>query len=324
MIKLDKKDRKILYQLDMDCRQSSNQIGRKVGLPRSVVNYRIARLNEQGVTRNFYTLIDPMALGFIPIRIHIKFQYATTETIKEIIDYFVQIKHTTLVGMAEGFFNLSVVMDVRDIHDFYDAWQDAKERYGHYFQNHTLSFFVSEMRFNQSYLLEDEAKKHHREIFAFVGKRKVAEIDNMDVEILRAISSNATIALVELSKKLEISAVAISYRLKKLIENGVILGYKIDIDANKIGYQKVKVYVNLRDFGNRNQIIHFIKYNHNLINIDTNTGESDIEFDFVIEEVDWIREIMGDLIDRFPNSIKNYDIISNIRLYKYVYFPEYL
>jgi len=323
MIKLDKKDRKILYQLDLDCRQSSNQIGRKVGLPRSVVNYRIARLNEQGITRNYYTLIDPMALGFIPIRIHIKFQYATTNIIKEIIDYFVQIKHTTLVGLAEGFFNLSVVMDVQDIHDFYDTWQDAKKRYGNYFQNYTLSFFVSEMRFNQSYLLQDEAKKEMRETFAFIGKRNVAEIDTIDIEILKAISSNAIMSLVELSKKMDMSSVAIRYRLKKLVEKGVILGYKIDIDASKIGYHKVKVYVNLRDFSNRNQIIQFIKYNHNIINIDTNTGESDIEFDFVVEDGNKIRKIMSDLIDRFPNSIKNYDMITHIQLFKYVYFPEF-
>jgi len=322
MIKLDKKDRKILYQLDIDSRQSANQIGRKVGLPRSVVNYRLARLKEQGVITNFYTLIDSMALGFMPIRLHIKFQYATSEIVSEIIDYFSQIKHTTLVGLAEGFFNLSVVMDVRDIHDFYDVWQDAKKRYGYYFQNHTLSFFVSEMRFNQSYLLMDEARKHHRETFSFVGKRRISKLDSGDITILRLISSNASIPLVDLSKELGISSVAIRYRLKKLIDNGVILGYKVNIDVGKIGYQKVKVYVYLKDFSNRTKIINHIKYDHNLINIDTNSGESDIELEFVVENVEMIRKSMRGLIDAFPNAIKNYDIVTHIQLYKYVYFPE--
>ncbi|MFH1013393.1 MAG: Lrp/AsnC family transcriptional regulator [Thermoplasmatota archaeon] len=323
MIKLDKKDRKILYQLDIDSRQSANQIGRKVGLPRSVVTYRLARLQEHGVTTNFYTLIDSMALGFIPIRIHIKFQYVTTEIVQEIIHYFSQVRHTTLVGLAEGFFNLSVVMDVRDIHDFYDAWQEAKKRYGFYFQNHTLSFFVSEMRFNQSYLLMDEAKKHHRETFSFIGKRSIGELDSIDAKILRAISCNATIKLVELSKELDISSVAIQYRMKKLIDNGVILGYKVNIDVTKIGYQKVKVYVYLKDFSNRAKIIEYIKYDHNLINIDTNTGESDLELEYVVENVEMLRSKMKDLIDTLPNVIKNYDIITHIQFYKYIYFPEY-
>ncbi|MFO7677029.1 MAG: AsnC family protein, partial [Thermoplasmatota archaeon] len=40
-MKLDLKDRKILYELDLDCRQSNSQIGKKVGLGRDVVSYRI-------------------------------------------------------------------------------------------------------------------------------------------------------------------------------------------------------------------------------------------------------------------------------------------
>ncbi len=44
MTKIDLKDRKILYELDLDCRQSNNQIGKKVGLRRDVVAYRIKKI----------------------------------------------------------------------------------------------------------------------------------------------------------------------------------------------------------------------------------------------------------------------------------------
>ena len=37
MIDIDKKDRKILYQLDLDSRQTVTQIGRKVNLKKDVV-----------------------------------------------------------------------------------------------------------------------------------------------------------------------------------------------------------------------------------------------------------------------------------------------
>ena len=43
MVDLDLKDRKILYELDLNCRQSNAQIGKKVGLSRKVVDYRIKR-----------------------------------------------------------------------------------------------------------------------------------------------------------------------------------------------------------------------------------------------------------------------------------------
>ncbi len=39
MVKIDVKDRKILYELDLNCRQSNAQIGKKVGLGRDVVAF---------------------------------------------------------------------------------------------------------------------------------------------------------------------------------------------------------------------------------------------------------------------------------------------
>ena len=38
MVDIDLKDRKILYELDLDCRQSNTQIGKKVGLKKDVVS----------------------------------------------------------------------------------------------------------------------------------------------------------------------------------------------------------------------------------------------------------------------------------------------
>ena len=56
MIDIDKKDRKILYQLDLDSRQTVTQIGRKVNLKKDVVSYRIKKLIKKGIIKNFYTL----------------------------------------------------------------------------------------------------------------------------------------------------------------------------------------------------------------------------------------------------------------------------
>src|SRR3972149_2971844 len=49
MYDLDAKNRKILYQLDINCRQSNASIGKKVGLSKEVVNYRIKKLENDGI-----------------------------------------------------------------------------------------------------------------------------------------------------------------------------------------------------------------------------------------------------------------------------------
>ena len=47
MIKLDLKDRKILYNLDINSRQTFKELARKVGLSKDSVKYRIDKLVEK-------------------------------------------------------------------------------------------------------------------------------------------------------------------------------------------------------------------------------------------------------------------------------------
>ena len=74
MEKLDLKDRKILYHLDFDSRQSFRAIGKKVGLSKDVVTDRVKKLVENGIIKNFYTVINPLKIGFISVRFTILFQ----------------------------------------------------------------------------------------------------------------------------------------------------------------------------------------------------------------------------------------------------------
>ena len=53
---LDLKDRKILYELDKNCRQSNSQIANKVSLSKQVINYRIRRLEDNNIITNYQAL----------------------------------------------------------------------------------------------------------------------------------------------------------------------------------------------------------------------------------------------------------------------------
>ena len=60
MVKIDLKDRKILYELDLNSRQSLTAIGKKVGLKKDVVSYRIKKLEDEGIIKNYYAFIDTL------------------------------------------------------------------------------------------------------------------------------------------------------------------------------------------------------------------------------------------------------------------------
>ena len=117
-IKLDVKDRKILYQLDLDSRKSYSQIGRRVGLNKDTVAYRVKRLQDEGIIKRFIPLINSMRMGYTWFRLYLIFQYTTSEIREEIITYFVQEKIVNIVVRTEGHFDVIVFVAVKKLSSF--------------------------------------------------------------------------------------------------------------------------------------------------------------------------------------------------------------
>jgi len=99
MEKLDLKNRKILYHLDLNSRQSFSQVGKKVGLHKDVVAHRVKILQEKGIIVRFNTLIDNLKLGYSCMRFYFNYQYITPEIKKEIIDHFVNFNRTHEINL---------------------------------------------------------------------------------------------------------------------------------------------------------------------------------------------------------------------------------
>ena len=57
-IKLDEKDKKILYELDKNSRQGISSIAKKVRLSKEVVNYRIKNLEKRKIIKGYYAVLQ--------------------------------------------------------------------------------------------------------------------------------------------------------------------------------------------------------------------------------------------------------------------------
>ena len=77
MVNIDLKDRKILYELDFDSRQSYRSIGKKVGLSKDIVASRVKKLEEDGIIKKYYTVIDYSKLGYEYFKVDLKLALST-------------------------------------------------------------------------------------------------------------------------------------------------------------------------------------------------------------------------------------------------------
>ena len=321
MVKIDLRDRKILYELDNNSRQSLSNIAKKVGLHKNVVLYRIKRLKRMGVIRYFYTVINSFKLGYNCFRIYLVFQQTNPEIKKEIVDYFVKNKNTWWVGTFEGDYDLAVVMWVKELHDFHVFWEETLKKYRQYFLNQVFCNYVHLHLFRHSFIV-DKFNKSDRETYKITGGGKRVKTDKLDFKILEILAKDARIPTIEIVKKLNSTVDTVNSRIKKLIKIDIIQGFRVSINYNKLGYQFYKVNINLTIYSDRGRIISYVKNNPHLVMIDKSIGYYDLELDLWVKNLEQFHQIMDNLTLKFPNSIKNYNYVHNPQLHKMVYLPE--
>jgi len=321
MVKVDLKDRKILYNLEINSRQSLSNIAKKVGLSENSVAYRIKRLEKNGIIKNYYTIIDAFKLGYINLRFYLSYQYTTPEIEKEIKDHFIKNHNVMAVYTISGRFDLEIVMLVQNINNFYDFWQKTLNKYCNNFQDLALTFYVQLICFKPSYLI-NEIKKFDKDKFETIGDRDIVKIDNLDFQILKLIDSNARLPSTELAKKLGLTTTKVSYRIKKLIKLNVIKGFRVNFDISKLGYQYFKVDIYLKDYKQRNKIINEIKSNPHLMSIDITTGLSHLELEFHFKDITQLHNIMQNIQTNHPEAIRNYRHLNIKEIHKLRFVPE--
>ncbi len=321
MVDIDLKDRKILYELDINSRQPFSKIGKKIGLPKKKIQERVDDLINKGIIKNFYTVIDVYKLGYIIMRFHYKYQYTTKDLEEEIINYFINDKNSVLIASCHGSFNLKVIRIIKDINEFYNHWNKVQNKYGYYFQNRSSAMFIDEMYYDCSFLFND-VEINRREKVSLVGRGKRVEISDSDFLLLRELSSNSRISIYELSEKLNTSSNLIRNRISNLKKSGVIRGYRINIDISKLNYNIFRAHIFLNDYNMRKKIIEYIKHNPNLVFIDTYTGQADLELEFYLKDINQYNNIVDELSIKFPKAIKNFQSLFIKEYHKFLYMPD--
>ena len=319
MVKLDLKDKQILYQLDLNSKMSLRKIGHHVKLSKSVVQYRINRLVREGIIKNFYTSIDFYRLGYINLCIHITYQYYTPEIENKIINHFKENNETWFIANVQGKYDLLIMFTIKNLNKFFSFWKNTLRIYRYNIEKADISFIPKTYVLPKNYLLKNTLS--HTKKKAIVDGASEVPIEEKDLKILHEISLTSRKSLTEIAKKYDVSSVMIANRIKKLEKDNIITGYKINIDYSKLGYQLFNVQYVLKNYNDIDKIIAYIKENPNIISISEVIGNWDLSCNYHIGNFNELHKIINDILRKFPNDIKNRITVTYPEIFKSNYMP---
>jgi len=319
MEKVDIKDRKILYHLDLNSRQSFSQIGTKVGLHKDAVALRVKRLKEKGIIIRFNTLIDTLKLGYSCMRFYFNYQYTSPEIKEKIINHFVNFKHTQTVASPEGSIDLCVFLLAKNVTEIHSFWQKTLSKYRDYFANQIIAPFIGENIYTKSFLIGEKDDRINQ-----IVRRggEIVDYDDLDFQILQLLARNSRIPTIDIANKLNITTATASKRIKTLKDLGIILRFHITTNWELIGYKWFKVDLYLKDYNKINQIIKYLEGNPHLAYIDKTFGYADLELELIVENVNQLNQIIEDISSKFPKMIRSNTYFSVAKSHKWVDMPE--
>jgi len=316
--KLDKKDKAIIYQLDLNSRQSYQQIARKVKLSREVVQYRVKQLEKKGIIKGYQTLIDVSKLGYLNCRFFIKFQKDTPQEENEIIEYYKNHPQFWWVDSIEGFRDVGLACWVNNMYEFFEIKEDLVKRFGKYIHDLDIAFYAKFYIFKRTYL--SNKRKGSEPIKVMFSPDKV-EFDDKDLEILRLIAPNARMSAVEISQKTGISVSNVNYRIKKMISNHIIADFRVTINLEKIGYYWYKIEMELEDLNIKKSMFEYFHQHPNIIYAYETLSGNDIEVEMEVQSYEEFREILNEIRNLFGKNIKKYLYLLWYKEHKFLFTP---
>ena len=331
-MKLELKDKKILYELDLNSRATLNEIAKKVGLSKQVVDYHLKNLIKDNVIQQFYTVINFSKLGYTQYKLYLKFQNVNPETEKEIIAYWVNNKNSVWVASCRGRWDLAISILAKDINNFGEILSNFINQYGIFILEKDVLITQISPVFTKAYLTENKDAQNSKNYgTAFSGKKKFTyggeiehyELDDIDKKILRILSINARLTILEMMEKLNLTRDIINYRMKKLTKHNILSQYRVSINLDKINHKLYKIILRLHSLTpeKEKQLVTFIAshpYGTQYLKL---VGSWDVELEFGVKDDEHLHEILLEIRNQFSEIIRDYDTLLIHQEHKLNYFP---
>lgn len=238
IIKLDAKDKQLLFQLNCNSRQSLSDLSRKVGLGRDLVSYRVNRLEEEGVITKYTTALNPYRLGFTLFKTYLRLRNSPQRV--------AQLKnalrnHTRVFCIADCHGSWDVLFNTlaESPFSFHSIQEQFLGKFHDIILASNVSTVVNHWYYPKKYLYNGELCAFH-----IGGDPVKVNCDEYELQIIEILSNDSKASLSSMADRMSLSPIAVKNRIERLQKTGVILGFRTELDRSKLGltYFKARIW----------------------------------------------------------------------------------
>ncbi len=308
IVKIDRIDRKILSVIEQNARIPITVLAKKARVSRVIAEYRLKQLEQKGIIRGYYCLLDPSRFGLTVWKLWISLRPTSQQERKDFLDIIE--KHPRVWWYAEcaGIYDVVICVLAKTPHEFNDFFNTLQDQFGKIITDSSILINVSFEYHTRGFLLNNNSRLIES---AFQQKPLVKTVSKDVLEILRLLSINSRINYAGLGQKTKKNVKTIKKAIEELRKSGIIVFFRPSIDTTKIGYEyyKVLLYLHNPRGGIIPSVVHWCREQKNITAVIFCVGPWQLELEVEIDSFRNLCAVLTKLKDQFPDVVKHYEAL---------------
>ncbi len=304
-LKIDKIDKKLLGYIFHNFRTPITQIAKKCRISREQAEYRIKKYEKSGLINKYLSGINLHALGYNKnYIIKLRVKNPQIKKLAEINNLDNLLVFTRVYCYGQWDYMISIfAKDKTNILEFisylYELWK-----------HELLNYEILEPIEMHYFPLKIFGKTEHDKTLSYAESKKIV-LDDLDKKILSVLAENANIKIVELAHKVNSKIETINYRLKR-IEKNMILGYRIFLNLDVIGYNLTLINVKMNNLSKsfQNKLLTYAKQRDRVHAFSLNVGKFNTIFQIIYKHPEELKKEINKIKETFAENLIEYELVN--------------
>ena len=313
-------DWKILGELLGNSHQPLNAIAKKARISKQVASYRIGRMVKNGDIRAFIAVVDYSRIGYTKFYLNLNVAPMSKEQEEEVSREILSLG-VIVFYKCEMEWNYLIGILAKNVRDAAEKNARIRQILKDRLTNGAYSIYLGA---TICYPPPVSRGPDLSKIIASIGNAAKPElIDDKDVLVLGAISTNARASYVELSEMTGLPPETVRYRLKLLEKKKIIAGYTISLNPNLEGMHYYRIYISLNNPTEENvrKVTLFLLNLRQTRRVIRVVSNYDIIYDILVSSGDELRQVKKQVEEKFYSIINAQISIRVFQDLRFCYFP---
>jgi len=229
-IKLSLKDERLLELLDINSKSTLGFLADRLNLSKQAIRIKLKNITQKEIIINYISIVDFFKLGYNNMHLYLTLQGIDKKIYNKKLEDLKKIREVIWIAELFGESNLGGSILYKNILELSKTLNRINKIFGQFIIHRELHLISKHLIFGINFVSKNSKS------FEINQKEDILEIEKLDGAILSEIKNNSRFSYVDLSDKLQRKPETIKKHILLLEKRGIIRGYKVLFNYNKLGY----------------------------------------------------------------------------------------